>query len=495
MMTARSPRSARRGDSAGVDRGAIRPVGQTSAGAGASPTNPLTLAGRQVHFVGIGGAALSGLARIALAEGARVSGSDLQESTVTNRLRADGVTVYIGHAATNLGDADLVVVSSAVPSTNPELVEARRRGLLVLKRHEFVGQLMAGHIGVGVAGTHGKTTTTSLLALILEDAALSPTFLIGGEPRDLGASARQGSGLHFVVEADEYDRAFLHMPCDVAVVTSIELDHPDIYPTVDDMLAAYRQFIGLIPRSGTLVANWDDARVRDMVKGLRGADSPIIVTYGVAHSGQWWAAELMPRADGGHDFTVWRMGRNLGRFSVRLPGLHNVSNALGALAAAERLGISMESARASLARFQGAARRFDVKGERNGVTIVDDYAHHPSEIRATLAAARGRYPGRPLWAVFQPHTYSRTANLLGEFARAFRDADHVLVVDIFAARETDTLGVSSQDVVGRMAHPDARYVGSLDAAAAVIAEEAQPGDVALTLGAGDVWKVAESLVK
>ena len=485
LGTARSSRTPRSGKTT--------PVLELVPGADATPAHGL--AGRRLHFVGIGGAALSGLASMALAQGAAVSGSDLASSSVTDRLQVAGATIYIGHAAAQVGQADLVIISSAVPETNPEVAEARRQGIPVLKRHEFVGQLMQGHIGVGVAGTHGKTTTTGLLAVLLSDAGLDPTLLVGGEVRDLGVSGRAGQGPHFVVEADEYDHAFLSMPCQVAVVTNIEADHPDIYPTLDAMLDAFRQFIGQLPQDGTLVANWDDPRVRDLVKGLRGKKGPIVVTYGVAHSGQWWAADVTPNEQGGHDFTVWRLGRDLGRFSLQVPGLHNVSNALGALAAAERLGLTMDQARASLARYQGAARRFEVKGTAHGVTLVDDYAHHPSEVRATLAAARQRFPGRTLWAVFQPHTYSRTAALLGDFARAFRDADHVLVTDIFAAREQPVPGVHSRDLVSRMTHPDARYVGSLDEATTVLRAEARPDDVILALGAGDVWKVLESVMR
>ncbi|MFN8482857.1 MAG: UDP-N-acetylmuramate--L-alanine ligase [Anaerolineae bacterium] len=474
--------------------------GKTSASAlgvakaGRGEASSINLAGQRIHFVGIAGAALSGLAHICLAAGARVSGSDLASSPATERLQQAGAIIYTGHAAKQVAGATLVVISSAVPADNVEVTAARARGVPVLKRHEFVGQLMQDHSGVGVAGTHGKTTTTSMIALILEDAGLDPTLLVGGEMRDLGLSAKRGSGPHFVVEADEYDRAFLSMPCEVAVVTNIEADHPDIYPTLQDMVDAYRQFIRQVPLGGTIIANWDDPQVRELVKSLRSKSSPIIVTYGVAHSGQWWASELAANERGGWDFTVWRLGRNLGRFSLGVPGLHNVSNALAALAATERLGVSLDRARAALSRFNGAARRFEIKGQRDGVTIVDDYAHHPSEIRATLAAARQRFPGRKVWAVFQPHTFSRTATLMDEFARAFRDADHVLITDIFAARETNTLGVSAQDLARRMSHPDARYIGELTAAAAVVAREARGDDVVLTLGAGDVYRVGDLLL-
>ncbi len=462
--------------------------------AGRAEASAINLAGQRIHFVGIAGAALSGLAQICLAAGAKVSGSDLASSPATERLQQAGATIYAGHAAKQVAGATLVVISSAVPQDNVEVTAARARGVPVLKRHEFVGQLMQDRHGVGVAGTHGKTTTTSMIALILEDAALDPTLLVGGEMRDLGVSAKRGSGPHFVVEADEYDRAFLHMPCEVAVITNIEADHPDIYPTLADMVDAYRQFVRLVPLGGTIIANWDDPQVRALVKSLRSKSSPIVVTYGVAHSGQWWASELAANERGGWDFTVWRLGRNLGRFSLGVPGLHNVSNALAALAATERLGVGIERARATLARFQGAARRFEVKGQRGGVTVVDDYAHHPSEIRATLAAARQRFPSHKVWAVFQPHTYTRTAALMDEFARAFRDADHVLVTDIFAARETNTLGVNSQDLAKRMSHPDARYVGDLTAAANALAAEVRGDDVVLTLGAGDVYRVGDLLL-
>lgn len=477
------------------------------------PTQPIPKTVR-VHFVGIGGIGMSALAKILLEEGYTVSGSDWKLTPLTASLETMGARVFEGHKPEHVNRADLIVTTSAARGDNPEIVAGRTRGIPVIKGSQMLGRMMAGKLGVCVAGTHGKTTTTAMISEILMDANLDPTFVVGGEIRDLGTNGHLGTGTCFVAEADEFDRRFLDLNPSIAVVTNIEPDHLDYYGSFENVLDAFLKFLQRVPADGTIVACWDDPGVRRVVEALRGRGDgrageqgsrgtgarekgvvtqfgPRVVTYGVNRPGKWWASSLRVNAHGGFDFTAWHVGRNMGEFSLRVPGQHNVSNALAALATANLLGVNLDQVRATLARFSGAARRFEIKGMAQDITVVDDYAHHPTEIRATLAAARVRYPGRLLWVCFQPHTYSRTKLLLAEFARAFDQADHVIITDIYAAREFDTLGVHASDMVALMNHPDARYIGRTEEAAAYLAQHLRPGDVLLTLGAGDVWQVGE----
>lgn len=449
--------------------------------------------GRHVHFVGIGGAGLSAIARVLMEQGATVSGSDLVLSPVAEALARDGALVYRGHRAEQVAGADMVVVSSAVPEGNVEVQAAREAGVPVVRRPQILGELMEGHIGVAVAGTHGKTTTTAMIASIFWEAGLDPTFIVGGLVLGLGTNARAGTGPHFVVEADEYDRTFLGLRPQVAVVTNVEHDHPDCYPTFEDFRAAFAEFVGLLPPDGLLVACWDNPAARTLGEA-RAAQGAPVAFYGLRGEVTWTVRDLHSDPSGGPDFVVMRQGTALGEVRLRVPGIHNALNALAALAVTDSLGVPFAAARSILGGFRGVARRFEVKGEIEGVTVVDDYAHHPTEIQATLAAARQRFPGRSIWAVWQPHTYSRTKALLEEFTRAFDRADHVLVLPIYAARESDPLGISSADVVAGMLHPDARLVGSREEAVAVLGTEVRPGDVVLTLGAGDGDQVGEWLL-
>ena len=487
---------------------------------------------QRVHLVGIGGAGLSAIAVVLLEQGYTISGSDLRPSPATQRLARLGAVVHIGHAAANLGDADVVIVSSAVAADNPELQEAERRAVPIVKRAAWLGRMMAGKRGVAVAGTHGKTTTTAIIALILRAAGLAPTFIVGGDIPQLGTNAAAGRGDVFVVEADEYDHTFLGLRPEVAVVTVVEWDHPDCYPTPESMQAAFQQFVRLLPAHGLLVACGDEPSVRELLRKSgrmpQGGDSleewkpdqesptfqpfslPSLVTYGLNPGNAWRATDLQPNARGGYDFTISTnlpiyQSTNLPTFqpsslpafhaSTSIPGIHNVKNALAALAVAQGLGVPLAQAAATLADFTGVDSRFEIKGEVGDIVVVDDYAHHPTEIRATLAAARARYPERLIWAMFQPHTYSRTRALLDDFAAAFSDADHVVVVDIFPARESDAGSVSSRDIVGRMEHPDAGYIGALDDAAQFIADHLRSGDVLITLGAGDGYRVGEIVME
>jgi len=449
--------------------------------------------GKHVHFIGIGGAGLSAIARVLMERGAVVSGSDLVLSPVAKALARDGARVFVGHRAEQVAGADLVIVSSAVPEDNVEVQAARAAGIPVLHRDQVLGDLMADHIGIAVAGTHGKTTTTAMIATILWKGGRDPSFIVGGVVVGLGTNARAGTGPHFVVEADEYDRTFLGLRPQVAVVTNVEHDHPDCYPTFADLRAAFAEFIDRVPPNGLLVACGDHPVARELGKE-RAARGGLVTFYGLQEGADWAASDLRPNPGGGIDFLVLEGGRALGEVHLRVPGTHNVLNALAALAVAHHLGIPFPTARSALEDFRGVARRFEMKGQVEGVVVVDDYAHHPTEIRATLAAARQRFPGHPLWAVWQPHTYSRTKALFKEFAQAFGQADHVLVLPIYAAREHDTLGVSSADVVAAMNHSDARLARSLEEAVVTLATEVRPGDVVLTLGAGDGNRVGEWLL-
>ncbi len=437
-----------------------------------------------VHLVGIGGAGLSAIAKVLLESGYTVSGSDQAPSALARALAERGAQVFLGHAAGQVAGADVLVISSAVPEDNVEVLAARARGIPVLKRAEFLGQLMAGRLGVAVAGTHGKTTTTGLIAYMLDQAGLDPTFVVGGLLADYGTNARAGHGRPFVVEADEYDRMFLGLHPVIAVVTNVEHDHPDIYPTLAEMQDAFRQFTHRLPDEGLLVGCDHDLFARKLVEERRAAGRPAVL-YGTKRRDDYRADSLQPNGAGGYDFLVVRHGATLGLARNRLPGEHNVLNSLAALAVADFVGVDFNVARNALAEYHGAGRRFEVKGEAAGVTVVDDYAHHPTEIRATLAAARRRFAGRPLWVMFQPHTYSRTRTLLADFADSLDEADHVVVVDIFRSREAVDASVSAADIVRRMQHPDARYIPSLAEAARFFTARLRPGDVLLTLGAGD----------
>jgi len=444
-----------------------------------------------VHFVGIGGIGMSGIARVLLEEGYRVSGSDLRVSPLTEALVGLGGTVYEGHAAKNIAGADLVVVSSAVPPHNPEVLAGQESGIPVVGRAQILGQLMEGRYGVAVAGTHGKTTTSAMIALILEGAGLDPTIIVGGVVPELGSNAKAGKGRYLVLEADEYQRTFLGLSPSVALVTNIEMDHPDYFRDLEDIYQAYLEFVELVPQEGEIFLCGDDPMAQRLEKEPHLAE---ITTYGLDPRARWRAADLAANAAGGSDFRVLASGRPQGGFSLRIPGRHNVKNGLAALAVSNYLGIDLIEAGKTLAQFRGVKRRFEVKGEAAGVMVIDDYAHHPSEIKVTLAAARERYPERRIWAVFQPHTYSRTKALWSDFAASFGHADQVVVTDIYPARESDDLGVNSQELVAAMNHPGAHYVGALSDVVVMLSQQLKGGDLLITLGAGDIYEVGEKVL-
>lgn len=442
--------------------------------------------GARVHLVGLGGAGMSGLARLLHERGLRVSGSDVQASEALDELATLGIRTAVGHAREHAAGAALVVVSSAIPRENPEVAWALNTGVPVVKRAEVLGWLSGERQTIAVAGTHGKTTTTAMTAWLLTAAGLDPGFAIGGDVPVLGAAARLGTGPHLVVEADEFDRSFLHLRPWAAAVTNVEPDHLDYFGSPEAVHEAFRTFVRLLPPNGTLVVCADDPGARALAAHAAGR----AVTYGLAPDVTWRAiAVQLDRS--GSQFTIERKGQPVARARLRLLGMHNVVNALAAIALADLCGVSPARSASALGDFTGARRRLDWRGEACGVAVYDDYGHHPTEVAATLAAARLLCSGR-LWCLFQPHTYHRTRTFLDQFARALGAADHVVVVDVYLppGRECETFGVSSADIVARMPQGRARYIPDLADAAAYVGRHAAPGDVVLTMGAGSVTRAA-----
>ncbi|MEX1253836.1 MAG: UDP-N-acetylmuramate--L-alanine ligase [Dehalococcoidia bacterium] len=444
---------------------------------------PLAIPER-VHLVGVGGMHLSGIARILAAWGHTVTGSDTRRSPLTDTLEGLGVTVFEGHRAENVGEAQLVVTTSAAKDDNPELVEARRRGVPVLKRAEFIARLMEGRSSVCVAGTHGKTTTTGLIASMLVRAGRSPTYLVGGEVRDLGANAAPGEGNEIVVEADEFDRAFLEYHPDLAVVTNVEPDHLDIYGSFEALSEAFGQFMSQVKPGAALIVCADSPKLRELVAST--ALQAEVETYGLATGADWTARDVEVLQDGAQAFTVLHKGDVAGRYELALPIRHNVSNALAAIVAARKLDIPDDVVRATLRAYAGARRRFERIGEADGVVVMDDYAHHPTEVADTVEAARAWFPGRRIVALFQPHTYSRTRYLLEGFRTCFDGLDELLLLATYAAREPESDGMDARELADAIEAPRARYVDTFDEATQVALDLLRPGDVFFTIGAGDV---------
>lgn len=449
--------------------------------------------GMHIHLVGIAGFGLSAIARVLLGKGYQVSGSDQQANQLSAELEAAGARVYIGHQAGQEQGADIVLISSAIPKSNPEVVAARKAGVPVMKRADFLGALMAGVHSIAVAGSHGKTTTTGMLAQVLIKAGLDPSVIVGGILPALGTNGRAGQGNYFVIEADEYDHMFLGLRPQTAVVTNLEHDHPDLFPTAADYQQAFQDFVSLLPSGGKLVVCADDAGASKLAKNttLPGVQ---VVNYGLGQA-DWQALDLRVNQLGGTDFLVQKGDEIIGLARLRIPGEHNVRNALAVITVCSELGVDFGAIRQALAEFGGIGRRFQMVGEVGDVTVVDDYAHHPTEIQATLAAARQYFPGRRIWAVWQPHTFSRTRLLLPEFATSFDNADRVVLLDIYRSRETDNLGIDNQTVLKAIKHPSAHHAGSMEAATTYIMDRVRPSDVVMTLTAGDGNLVGRSVLE
>lgn len=456
-----------------------------------------------IHFIGIGGSGLSAIARLLLESGYTVSGSDRALTPFADEVRKAGATVYIGHHPRNLTGAEVVVRSSAITDDNPEVQAAKRAGIPVYKRADFLGQLMENKTGIAIAGTHGKTTTTAMTAWVLRELGRDPSFIIGGVMNNLGVNAHAGKGRAFVIEADEYDYMFLGLKPQIAVVTSIEHDHPDLFPTLEAMYMAFEKFVDLLPEDGTLIVCAEDQGAAALIPHVRKAGRNVI-SYGVQgdmtiNSPLWvQARDVEPNQHGGFDFTA---ASNIGsktsvsvKISLQVPGKHNVRNALAVLAIISELGLSRRKAAQALGKFTGTGRRFQLRGEVNGISVFDDYAHHPTEIMATLAGARARYPGRRIWAVWQPHTYSRTRTLFLEFSRAFKDADEVIVTEVYAAREPKQ-DFTSAEIVSAMPHLSSRYIATLPEVTKYLLENLKPGDVVLVLSAGDADQISTDVIE
>ena len=431
---------------------------------------------------------MSGLARMLVRRGYVVTGSDMSESPIVTQLAEEGIPVWIGHSAENVGLVDLVITTAAAPDSNPELIAARDQGIPIVKRAAVLGLLCSSRFCFAVAGTHGKSTTSGMLSYALDRAGLAPSFAVGADVSQLGTNARSGDGPYFVAEADEYDYSFLWIKPDVAIITNIEHDHPDIFPDFDAVVAAYDRFVSGIKPGGTLIISGDDSGCRILLQGAQNLPATV-TTFGFSDR----ADVRIERVAGRDHFHL--PGAGTLRTRLKLPGSHNRLNAAACLAAAEAAGIDPSTLLPGLEDFEGVGRRFDVKGEADGVTVVEDYAHHPTEIRATITATRERFPAGRVITVFQPHTYSRTKALLSDFSDALSLSDRVILVPIYAARESDDLGVSSQDVEQGIQRVEAVTVETLDDAARAAVDDAKPGDVILVMGAGDVWKVSGESIR
>lgn len=447
----------------------------------------------RIHFVGIGGIGMSGIAELLLNLGYQVSGSDLKASDITRRLADLGGTIYEGHKAAQITGADVVVKSSAVSESNPEIAAAREASLPVIPRAEMLAELMRLKYSVAVAGAHGKTTTTSIVASVLASGGLDPTVVIGGKLRGVDTNAVLGSGNFIVAEADESDGSFLRMAPSIAVVTNIDREHLDFYSDLDAIIDAFARFIDRIPFYGLAVVCLDNEPVQALIPRIQKR----LVTYGLSSQADIQAREV--RCEG-HTcrFLVYRKGEALGEVALNLPGMHNVYNALASLAVGFELGVSFEAIGKALAGLKGVRRRMEIKGECDGVIVVDDYAHHPTEIKSTLQAVRDSWRDHRKVVVFQPHRYTRTQALFDEFTRAFYQSDVLLVLPIYPAGEAAIPGVSHSAVcegVKAHGHKNVVCIERFEAAVEQLESLVEPGDVVITLGAGNVWEVGESLLR
>ncbi len=442
------------------------------------------------HFIGIGGAGMSGLAKILLELGCKVSGSDLHKSKITERLTHQGALVYEGHHPAHLHPGvDQVVVSSAIPPDNPELVLAMERGIPVLQRAELLAQLMRRQRSVAVAGAHGKTTTTSMISLVLEKNGVDPTVVVGGELNDIGGNAKLGRGEFLVAEADESDGSFLKLHPHIAVVTNIENDHLDHYGSQEKIVTAFAEFLQLVPPVGHAILCYDDPELRKMAATCKCN----VITYGLK-GGDYQVRDIHPDGMGSRS-QVWERGKLLGQLQLAVPGSHNVSNALAAVVVGRLAGLNFPAIASALAVFRGAERRFQAVGEEAGIKVVDDYGHHPTEIAATIKAAREVHPGRII-VVFQPHRYSRTQLLHNQFGPAFAGADVVFVDEIYGAGEKPIPGVTARliyDVV-KERNREVYHLSSWDALLDQLVRVCHPGDMVITMGAGNIWKIGGELL-
>ena len=448
------------------------------------------------HFIGIGGTGLSPIARILLERGQQVSGSDMLLSPMAREIRDLGAEVHIGHNAENVKGADVVIRSSAIPEDNAEVRAARQAGIPVLKRVDFLKELTAGQKVIAVAGTHGKTTTTAMITWCLNALETDPSYVVGGMVKNLHKNAHAGKGEYFVIEADEYDGMFLGLQPDILVITNIEHDHPDCYPTPQEYYQAFRKLSALVVPQGKLIACSCHPGTQRLMHEVRDAIPPL--PYGKEIDDIYRVSNVHhnPGCGVAFDLDIQKDGHPVISFTdiqLDIPGEHNALNAAAALAALNEAAFPLEPAIRALRKFSGTGRRFDIQGIEKGITIIDDYAHHPTEIRSTLSAARCRYPDSPIWAVWQPHTYSRTRELMDEFVHAFSDCNHVIVTEIYRSREK-VQDFSSREVVDLMQHPDVRQIAELKDVSVYLCDHLRSGDVLLVLSAGDADQISRDVL-
>jgi UDP-N-acetylmuramate--alanine ligase len=453
---------------------------------------------QRIHFVGIGGIGMSGIAEVLLNLGYKISGSDLKSSAITQRLATLGAIIFEDHRSENVAGAEVVVASSAVPSDNPEIVEARSLHIPVIQRAEMLAELMRLKYGIAIAGMHGKTTTTSMVAAVLAAGGLDPTVVVGGRVDAMGSNARLGKSQYLVAEADESDRSFLKLSPILAVVTNIDREHMDCYRSMKDVKRAFLEFLDRLPFYGMVVACNDDPLLRRLFPQIQRR----LVTYGTRRGSDFQIKLERPKRNQDQKFCVSRFhvtyrGETLGAFELHVPGVHNVLNATAAIAVGVGLDVSVEQIQSALASFAGVDRRFQLRGTAAGVSVIDDYGHHPTEIRATLAAAR-ECGYRKVHVVFQPHRYTRTQSLMDEFATAFENADSLFVMDIYPAGEQPIPEITGETLVRRMDEnqsPPVKYVSSFENAATSVSAVAQQGDMILTLGAGSVSQLGPMIIE
>lgn len=446
----------------------------------------------KIHLIGMGGISMSGIASILLDLGYEVSGSDLKDSSLLRLLENKGARVFVGHDAGNLDHPDEVVITSAIPPTNVELTKAKEQGIPIVKRAQMIARLMEFKKGIAIAGTHGKTTTTSMVSLILDKGGLKPTILVGGELTDIGGNAKLGGGEYLVTEADESDGSFLYYEPLISIVTNIEPDHMDYYGTEENLKKTFVEFLKKVPEQGAKIVCWDDPVVRSLVDPTEAN----VITYGTREDSMIRIRDVKFEADYS-DISIQYNGDELGNIRLQVPGMHNVLNAMAALGVGLFLGMRFSDIARYLGEFGGVHRRFDIKGWVNEILVVDDYGHHPTEVKATLKAARQRGRKRVI-CVFQPHRYSRTLHLKEAFSQSFSDADVIIMTGVYGAGEAPIPGIDGQLLAGMTEQYEKRtvtYFPTLDGIPEYLANVAEPGDLVLTLGAGDVYKVGERLVK
>ncbi len=449
---------------------------------------------KKLHFVGIGGIGMSGIAEILIDQGFKITGSDKATSENTERLQSLGAKVYSGHDAKNVGpDVDVLVYSSAVMPDNPEVVEAQKRKIPVIRRAEMLAEVMRLKYGIGIAGTHGKTTTTSMASLVLMEGGIDPTVIVGGRLRGLaGSNARLGKGEFIVVEADEFDRSFLSITPTIAVLTTLETDHLDTYRDLDDIKSAFIQFASKVPFYGSVILCLDEPALQDIMPKIKKK----IITYGLNGQADLQAVDIVHRQNKSK-FLVLHGSKELGEVELQIPGKHNVQNALAAIAVGLELKVPFGKIKTGVEKFTGVFRRWEVKAEVDGITVVDDYAHHPTEIKATLAGAKSGWRRRVV-CVFQPHLYSRTRDFYEDFGRAFFNADVLVLTDVYPAREEPIQGVTGELIANAaksFGHKNVQYVPDKKNVPSFLMMVKQPGDIIITMGAGDIWRFGEEFIK